>query len=358
MSRTSYLTFCQPSVVKLPPLKLFFHKQKQLVPYTSEPIMRRLETIGRVCYQSADKITKDSYRSFVTKLVERRHWSVLEHVRLLLCLPTDDLKVLLNYQQRHQLSAIVCRHYDWLTGDYVPAAATVSCSYRHLLELLELTLTGRCLTNGFQAERDYYLAYRLYELLTDTLQLPIPQALRQIVLLNPECNPQLLAEKHREAIDSPPLLQWFTPIYNDPVYRWKLLQPDPDYVTFKLVCDRGISHELVRHRFEFSFTQESTRYVDYSKSNVKVIGDPGQLSALQVQALKQAAEAYCQLRERGVTPQEARGVLPTATATTIYVTASKRSWQSFLRQRCSIAAHPQMRELAFQIDQQLGKLRG
>ena len=60
MSRTSYLTFGQPSVVKLPPLKLFFHKQKQLVPYTSEPIMRRLETIGRVCYQSADKITKDS----------------------------------------------------------------------------------------------------------------------------------------------------------------------------------------------------------------------------------------------------------------------------------------------------------
>ena len=98
--------------------------------------------------------------------------------------------------------------------------------------------------------------------------------------------------------------------------------------------------------------------MDYSKSNVKVIGDPGQLSALQVQALKQAAEAYCQLRERGVTPQEARGVLPTATATTIYVTASKRSWQSFLRQRCSIAAHPQMRELAFQIDQQLSKLRG
>lgn len=351
MSRTSYLTFCQPSVTKLPPLKLFFHKQKQLVPYTSEPIMRRLETIGRVCYQSADKITKDSYRSFVTKLVERRHWSVLEHVRLLLCLPTDDLKVLLNYQQRHQLSAIVCRHYDWLNSDCVPAAATVSCSYRHLLELLELTLTGHCLTNGFQAERDYYLAYRLYELLTDTLQLPVPQALQRTALLNP-------APECPEDIDSPPLLQWFTPIYCDPVCRWKLLRPDPDYVTFKLVCDRGISHELVRHRFEFSFTQESTRYVDYSKSNVKVIGDPGQLSALQVQALKQAAEAYCQLRERGVTPQEARGVLPTATATTIYVTASKRSWQSFLRQRCSIAAHPQMRELAFQIDQQLGKLRG
>ena len=210
MSRTSYLTFCQPSVTKLPPLKLFFHKQKQLVPYTSEPIMRRLETIGRVCYQSADKITKDSYRSFVTKLVEHRHWSVLEHVRLLLCLPTDDLKVLLNYQQRHQLSAIVCRHYDWLTGDCVPAAATVSCSYRHLLELLELTLTGHCLTNGFQAERDYYLAYRLYELLTDTLQLPVPQALQRTALLNP-------APACPEDIDSPSLLQWFTPIYCDPM---------------------------------------------------------------------------------------------------------------------------------------------
>ena len=349
MSRTSYLTFCQPSVVKLPPLKLFFRKQKQLVPYTSEPIMRRLETIGRVCYQSADKITKDSHLSFVAKLVERRHWSVLEHIHLLLCLPADELRMLLDYQLQHQLSAITCRHYDWLQAG--AQAGTISCTYRHLLELLELTLVGVSKTNGFSAEPCNYLACRLYQLLTDTLQLPIPIELRQ------------LAETYglRQSLISPPaspttLKYWHMLDIAEPCRCWKLLQPDPDYVTFKLVCDRGISHELVRHRFEFSFTQESTRYVDYSKTNVKVIGDPACQSETMTNALAHAAKAYCELREEGVTPQTARGVLPTAIATTIYVTASKRSWLSFLMQRCSPAAHPQMRQLALQISGQLMRL--
>ena len=124
--------------------------------------------------------------------------------------------------------------------------------------------------------------------------------------------------------------------------------------TVKVICDRGVSHEIVRHRLA-SYCQESTRYCNYSKggfgSEITVI-EPCYLNAGTLaydtwkQACANAEKAYFDLLNWGLTPQEARAVLPNSLKTEVVMTANIREWRHFLKLRCSKAAHPQMREVA------------
>lgn len=128
--------------------------------------------------------------------------------------------------------------------------------------------------------------------------------------------------------------------------------------TFNIVCDRGISHELVRHRIA-SFSQESTRYCDYSTSDMKVIFPDGMAPEQNLQmkaALDMSAAVYKSLRSQGVAPEIARAVLPTCLATEIVMTANFREWRHFLKLRLSPKAHPQMREIAKQVARKLNKI--
>lgn len=125
-------------------------------------------------------------------------------------------------------------------------------------------------------------------------------------------------------------------------------------VTARIMCDRGVSHELVRHRIA-SYSQESTRYCNYSKdkfgSEITVV-QPGfwppsdVRTAIWLDAMKRAEEYYFELLQAGATPQEARGVLPTDLKTTIVSTMNLREWRHFFRLRCAPEAHPQMRQVA------------
>lgn len=122
-------------------------------------------------------------------------------------------------------------------------------------------------------------------------------------------------------------------------------------LSVKFVVDRGVSHELVRHRL-FSFAQESTRYCNYSKGKfgsevalIKPMFFADKALAEWMQACGDAEKAYFKLLEMGATPQEARTVLPNSTATEIVVTGNYREWRHFLRLRTEKAAHPQMREI-------------
>ncbi len=125
-------------------------------------------------------------------------------------------------------------------------------------------------------------------------------------------------------------------------------------ITVKFICDRGVSHELVRHRLA-SYCQESTRYCNYSKDGfggeITVIW-PYFLSkgstAMQhwVWACRQAEDAYFNMLNFGCTPQEARSVLPNSLKTEVVMTANLREWRHFFKLRTAPAAHPQMRELA------------
>lgn len=124
--------------------------------------------------------------------------------------------------------------------------------------------------------------------------------------------------------------------------------------TMKFICDRGVSHELIRHRLA-SYTQESTRYCNYSGdkfgNEITVIKpcylqpDTGPYNIWE-SAMKSIEDYYFRLLEAGCTPQEARAVLPNSLKTEMVMTANLREWRHFFKLRCAPDAHPQMREIA------------
>jgi len=124
-------------------------------------------------------------------------------------------------------------------------------------------------------------------------------------------------------------------------------------VTVRIVCDRGVTHELVRHRL-CSFSQESTRYANYAQdkfgSEITVIRpyfwtSEDQRYAVWLSAMQACEDAYLRLVAAGATAQEARSVLPNSLKTEIVTTANIREWRHIFKLRCDKAAHPQMRQV-------------
>ena len=144
-------------------------------------------------------------------------------------------------------------------------------------------------------------------------------------------------------------------------------------LSVKFVVDRGVSHELVRHRIA-SFAQESTRYVNYSLekfgNEINVIDirngidldnkmknmDSDTISAIMNEwflAMEDAEKHYMKMIELGSTPQIARSVLPNSTKTEITITANYREWRNFFKLRVPNTAHPQMREVTIPLLKEL-----
>ena len=123
-------------------------------------------------------------------------------------------------------------------------------------------------------------------------------------------------------------------------------------ISVLFVCDRGVSHELVRHRIA-SFSQESTRYCNYAKgkfdNELTFIDIKEHMTEEQyrdwLNAIGVAEDMYLSQIELGSAPQIARSVLPNSLKTEIVVTANLREWRTIFKQRTAKAAHPQMREL-------------
>lgn len=125
-------------------------------------------------------------------------------------------------------------------------------------------------------------------------------------------------------------------------------------VTVKFTCDRGVSHEIVRHRIG-AYSQESTRYCNYSGdkfgNEITVIlpdywkKNDKQLN-LWLDVCDWAERQYMHMLELGASPQEARSVLPNSLKTTLIATYNLREWRHFLRLRCAPDAHPQMQQVA------------
>lgn len=133
-------------------------------------------------------------------------------------------------------------------------------------------------------------------------------------------------------------------------------------ITVKFTVDRGVSHEMVRHRIA-SFAQESTRYCNYGSGkfgNEITVIEPMGLTLEQMERWKltcQWAEAgYLSLLEDGVLPQMARSVLPNSLKTEIIITANPREWRHILTLRTADAAHPQMREVMIPLLSELKSL--
>ena len=132
-------------------------------------------------------------------------------------------------------------------------------------------------------------------------------------------------------------------------------------VTVRFVCDRGVTHEIVRHRIA-SYSQESTRYCNYSgdkfasgfQYDLSKENDKAKYE-VWTKAMENAEQSYFRMLELGATPQEARSVLPNSLKTEIVVTMNLRSWRNFFRLRVDSHAHPQMREVATMLYEEFKK---
>lgn len=162
-------------------------------------------------------------------------------------------------------------------------------------------------------------------------------------------------------------------------------------LSVKFICDRGVSHELVRHRIA-SYAQESTRYCNYGKDkfdntitviepcfyndipkelkedirwwvdigdidsmNDAGLSDIARRYAFWYQACSLTSASYMDLLENGATPQEARSVLPNSLKTEVVMTANYREWRNVFKLRCASDAHPQIREIMIPLCQELQK---
>ena len=130
-------------------------------------------------------------------------------------------------------------------------------------------------------------------------------------------------------------------------------------ITVRFTVDRGVTHELVRHRIA-SYSQESTRYCNYGNDNFGgaiTVCRPNfwegeadaEKFAVWLEAMEDANKHYLKLLALGATPQEARSVLPQSTKAEIVVTMNPREWRHYFKLRCSKAAHPDIRTTSLKL---------
>lgn len=264
-----------------------------------EGVYKQIERVGRVCYKSEDKITEDSAKSFVDRMIKSGHGAMLEHgtVYLKVFNVIENSELIDKYKSNKysvvkEGTEVYNCHGDILYG----SCKCITTNYRVLVE------------NGWLDDLKYI------------------------------CKPTEFHEKR---------------------------------ITVHFVCDRGVSHEFVRHRV-MSFAQESTRYCNYSKDKFgneltfiqpcwldderlklygpyhTVIRDKS-LESIFIASLNNAEKDYIDLIDLGWKPQEARAVLPNSLKTELVVTGFVSDWNHFfdLRARGTTGApHPQAKELA------------
>ncbi|MCM1224916.1 MAG: FAD-dependent thymidylate synthase [Lachnospiraceae bacterium] len=131
-------------------------------------------------------------------------------------------------------------------------------------------------------------------------------------------------------------------------------------VSVKIICDRGVSHEIVRHRIA-SYSQESTRYCNYIKDKfgneltfIKPVfwAEESPEYKIWFSSMENIENTYMQLINLGARPEQARTVLPNSLKTEIIVTMNLREWRHFFKLRTSNRAHPQMREISIPLLQE------
>ena len=147
---------------------------------------------------------------------------------------------------------------------------------------------------------------------------------------------------------------------SDRVFIKKILESghesviEHESVSVRVVCDRGVSHEIVRHRIA-SYSQESTRYCNYSQDKFgneltfirPVFWEEGtEEYDLWKDAMKKSEDVYLKMISFGAKPQEARSVLPNSLKTEIVISMNMREWRHFFKLRTSKRAHPQMKQVA------------
>lgn len=279
----------------------------------NDPI-KKIEKCGRVCYKSEDKITEDSAEKFVANIIKRGHEAVLEHASFIFQVSYnvyEDLRDKVRFVENRYPVKMYLRFTD---------------------------SNGYIVSGNVRAWRDFLFFAGVPPYMNDFI----------------EAKPILFPEFKS---DFP---------FNLKGGKWSIIQISADElvstyqrlvhedVSVKFICDRGVTHEIVRHR-PASFCQESTRYCNYSNGKFG-----GEITVIKpcffkenstrylnwFVACESAETAYNAILEDGGTPQEARDVLPNSLKTELIMTAPLMEWCHFFNLRMSSAAHPQMQEVA------------
>lgn len=278
--------------------------------------LKLIEMAGRTCYKSEDKITEDSASRFVKMIVKAGHYSVLEHANKIFEVSAETYAYLKQTPNS--------KYFNFSEGE---GAFIVSGNFRAWLELILEQVAGNY-TLGMQAIRDYF------------------------VKNYPDVFPDLPIWGERTAIVLPENAL-------DPAE--KLIHATR---TCRFITNRGVTHEMVRHRPTWAYSHESTRYVNYKGGmefirpmwskcikvldkggRVLVKDDASRAEQLWLDAMYLAETRYGTLIKLGWRPEQARGVLPHDLKTEIVCTATLENWQHMLDLRTSKAAHPQIRAL-------------
>lgn len=274
------------------------------VDYSLENLYKFVELCGRVCYKSEDRITSDSATKFVDRLIKSGHTSVLEHGTV--------------YLKMHLESPVIANKKSLEDSTYQIKYDRFASWYKFIFDTFD-----RNPYSVVNKQHDKLGEERMY--ITTNLRVLYENALL------------------------------------DELKPYFCTQPEDSHehrYTVRFVCDRGVSHEFVRHR-HFSFSQESQRYCNYSKdkfnNEITFVAPSWSLAPMVFEdfrgqhfldALENAENEYLYLVENGWTPQQARGVLPNATKTELIMTGFTYQWEGFFKLRDDKKAHPDAYKLA------------
>jgi len=268
------------------------------VPTDYENALKFIEQAGRVCYRSEDKITPTSAEAFVRRLIKAGHLAMVEH------------------------SSFVVRKQIGAPNDTVSALVTRAGKFLTVRADHDFFYIGGNLTAWFQQGKKYgwkdYIFAQFYN-----------------------------------AYSGPFLLDKGPAVYTagwEPCPHEEIPKGLHRY-SAKFICDRGVSHELVRHRVA-SFAQESTRWVNYGGKDMEFIEPAGfeEWSWFAQNRFgltcEDAEHRYADILNEGLKPQQARAVLPNALKTEVVVTCDVQEWAHIFNLRCASSAHPDFRRLA------------
>jgi thymidylate synthase ThyX len=329
------------SAVRFVPMEVAPHG---IAPATESDLLRLIELAGRTAYKSEDRITDDSARAFVLMLKKHEHLSVLEHSNITLLV------------KGRAPSSVVPGHE--LTPETICSTIVKALGPRNGFHRIFRSPT--LIPEGFA------MAGNVRSWI-ETLRHMEEQSAPCSDFLNRHLNrffPSLFESSDSSAGASWPLdVSLFTESEQLDLLRQEPASDLPLFV-FKIVCDRGITHELVRHRV-FSFTQESTRYVNYRNRGMTLVL-PEELEPFYDagrEAFKETSPAVEEWHrraetlfdwyqgdvERGLRPEIARDILPNLLKSEIFVSGRWSGWEHFIRLRDSKQAHPRIRVIAQEV---------
>lgn len=271
-----------------------------------------IERAGRTCYKSNSDMTHETGVAFFKQLVDAGHHAMLEHATFLFLVPHTSSRYYNNLNPNH----------PFLRSTSVDNRLIVSANLRAIKEGEYTELQMVLIDTKNYPELNYYFG------------------------LSDSCD-----KKSEVTLVKNPTKDFFKELSKQEIDAHV-------YTTIHFVTDRGVSHEMVRHRIA-SFAQESTRYCNYSKEKFGgeiTFNTPAGFESLNddskeiyLNSLKHSEEQYFKLLERGNTPQFARGVLPTDTKTEVIMTANHAEWTHFFNLRyfgLTGKPHPNMLEVA------------